>query len=261
MIEIKGLYKSFDDKAVLTGLDLSIRKGETVVIIGLSGGGKSVLLKLILGLIPADAGEVFVDGKNLLELNEEDVNAIRSRIGMLFQGGALFDSLSVGENIGFSLVEHSLLPYERIQEIVRERLRMVGLAGIEHLDPAELSGGMKKRVALARAICRDPEIILYDEPTTGLDPIMAETINDLIVRLNAQLKVTSIVVTHDMNSAYKVGNRIAMLFDGKIIEIGTPDEIRHSKNPVVQQFINGQPHGPITEKTGERRFLINGGTA
>ena len=256
MIEIIDLYKSFDDKQVLQGLNLTVRRGETLVIIGRSGCGKSVLLKLILGLMDMDSGQIKVDGKDIFLLPEEDIATLRMRMGMLFQGGALFDSMSVGDNVGFSLMEHSDTPPSKIRQIVRERLRTVGLAGIEHLDPSELSGGMKKRVALARAICQNPEIMFYDEPTTGLDPVMAEAINELIVHLNTTLKVTSIVVTHDMNSAYKVGNRIAMLFEGKIIGVGTPDEIRNSKNPIIQQFIHGSPRGPITERA-ERRFLID----
>ncbi len=256
MIEITDLFKSFDDKPVLQGLNLSIPRGETLVIIGRSGCGKSVLLKLILGLITPDSGQVKVDGKDISLLPEEEMTQLRTRIGMLFQGGALFDSMSVGDNVGFSLIEHSDMAPPKIRQIVREKLRMVGLAGIEYLDPSQLSGGMKKRVALARAICQNPEIMFYDEPTTGLDPIMAEAINELIVHLNNTLKVTSIVVTHDMHSAYKVGNRIAMLFEGKIIGVGTPDEIRNSKNPIIQQFIHGSPRGPITERA-ERRFLID----
>ncbi len=256
MIEITDLFKSFDDKPVLQGLNLAIPRGETLVIIGRSGCGKSVLLKLILGLIAPDSGHIKVDGKDIALLPEEEMTRLRTRIGMLFQGGALFDSMSVGDNVGFSLIEHSDFPASKIRQIVREKLRMVGLAGIEHLDPSQLSGGMKKRVALARAICQNPEIMFYDEPTTGLDPIMAEAINELIVHLNNTLKVTSIVVTHDMHSAYKVGNRIAMLFEGKIIGVGTPDEIRNSKNPIIQQFIHGSSRGPITERA-ERRFLID----
>ncbi|MBI4430686.1 MAG: ABC transporter ATP-binding protein [Candidatus Omnitrophica bacterium] len=256
MIEIADLYKSFDAKPVLEGLSLTIRKGETLVIIGRSGCGKSVLLKLIMGLLKSDSGRIVVNGQDVSMLSDEQLNKLRTRIGMLFQGGALFDSMTVGDNVGFSLIEHSDLPAPRIRQIVREKLRMVGLAGIEHLDPSQLSGGMKKRVALARAICQDPEIMFYDEPTTGLDPIMAEAINELIVNLNTTLKVTSIVVTHDMHSAYKVGNRIAMLFEGKIIGLGTPDEIKHSKDPIVQQFIHGSARGPITERA-ERRFLID----
>lgn len=256
MIEITDLYKSFDGKPVLQGANLSIKRGETLVIIGRSGCGKSVLLKLIMGLLKCDSGKILVDGQDVSNLSEESLAKVRTRIGMLFQGGALFDSMTVGDNVGFSLIEHSDLPAPRIRQIVREKLRMVGLAGIEYLDPSQLSGGMKKRVALARAICQNPEIMFYDEPTTGLDPIMAEAINELIVNLNTTLKVTSIVVTHDMHSAYKVGNRIAMLFEGRIIGIGTPDEIRNSKDRIIQQFIHGSAHGPITERT-ERRFLID----
>lgn len=256
MIEITDLYKSFNGKPVLRGATLAIKRGETLVIIGRSGCGKSVLLKLIMGLLKCDSGRILVDKQDVSNLSDESLAKLRTRIGMLFQGGALFDSMTVGDNVGFSLIEHSDLPAPRIRQIVREKLRMVGLAGIEYLDPSQLSGGMKKRVALARAICQNPEIMFYDEPTTGLDPIMAEAINELIVNLNTTLKVTSIVVTHDMHSAYKVGNRIAMLFEGQIIGVGTPDEIRNSKDRIIQQFIHGSAHGPITERA-ERRFLID----
>lgn len=253
-IEAVNVYKNFGDLKVLTGLTVRIRKGETMVIIGRSGCGKSVFLKHVMGILRPDSGEMIVDGVKLNTLRESGLNQVRQKIGMLFQGAALFDSLTVGENVGFSLIERKQHSHSQIMERVREKLKLVGLAGIEHLDPAELSGGMKKRVGLARAICNDPEIILYDEPTTGLDPIMADAINDLIVRMKQRLKVTAVVVTHDMTSAYKVGDRIAMLYDGKIIGIGTPEEIKNSKDPVVQQFITGSAVGPITDKS---RYLID----
>ncbi|MBI4846758.1 MAG: ABC transporter ATP-binding protein [Candidatus Omnitrophica bacterium] len=247
MIEIKGLCKSFNGQKVLDGLDLCVKKGETVVIIGRSGCGKSVLLKHIIGILNPDAGEILVDDQKMAKLKGKDFLKLRMKFGMLFQGAALFDSLDVYENVGFALIEHTNLSKEEIRLRVHQSLASVDLVDIEAKKPAELSGGMKKRVGLARAICNNPEIILYDEPTTGLDPIMADMINDLIIRLHRQLKVTSIVVRHDMISAYKIGTRIAMLYDGKIIAQGTPDEIKNTTDPVVRQFITGAAHGPITD--------------
>lgn len=253
MIEIIDLYKSFGNNQVLSGVNLKIETGETMVIIGRSGCGKSVLLKLIIGILRPEAGKILVDGVNIFDMKETELNHFRTQIGMLFQGAALFDSLTVHENVGFSLYEHTHLGEEEIHKRVRDKLRLVGLSGIEGLMPSELSGGMKKRVGLARAIATEPKFILYDEPTTGLDPIMADAINDLTLRMRERLRVTSIVVTHDMTSAYKVGTRIAMLYRGKIVGIGTPDEIRKTNDPVVQQFITGSAVGPITiEGDGHR---------
>ena len=249
MIQIQHLHKWFGSHHVLQGLDLEIRDGETLVIIGRSGCGKSVLLKHIMGILEPDEGRVFIDGTNIFSLGPRELDAFRLKLGMLFQGAALFDSLTVRENVGFSLYEHTQLPLDAIAGKVQEKLGMVGLAEIEDLMPAALSGGMKKRVGLARAICNEPKIILYDEPTTGLDPINADIINDLILRIQERLKVTSVVVTHDMTSAYKVANRIAMMYHGKIIGIGTPDEIKHTAHPVIRQFISGSARGPITEDT------------
>ena len=250
MIEIINLSRGFGGNKVLKNLNLVVKSGEVMVIIGRSGCGKSVLLKHMIGLLRPDFGQVVIDGDDVSQMEEHDMDALRLKFGMLFQGAALFDSMTVGENVGFALREHTNMPEDQIREKVANALNMVGLKGIEALMPAELSGGMKKRVGLARAICNDPKIILYDEPTTGVDPIMADAINDLIVDLNHKLKVTSIVVTHDMVSAYKVADRIAMLYDGKIIAIGTPDEIKNTKDPVVAQFITGASKGPITENGG-----------
>lgn len=253
MIDIIDLHKNFGGHQVLKGVNLKIETGETMVIIGRSGCGKSVLLKHIMGIMRPESGKILVEGANVFDMDEHEMHHLRLQIGMLFQGAALFDSLTVRENVGFSLFEHTHLPFPEIDTRVREKLRIVGLAGIEDLMPAELSGGMKKRVGLARAICTEPKIVLYDEPTTGLDPIMADAINELILRMQKRLQITSIVVTHDMSSAYKVGSRIAMLYDGKIVALGTPDEIRNSSDPLVQQFITGSAHGPITaeERHGE----------
>ena len=247
IIEIQNLYKKFNNSPVLNDLSLSISKGETCVIIGRSGCGKSVLLKHIVGLLKPDQGKVLVSQKEVAALNELELNALRSKISMVFQGGALFDSMNVAENIGFSLIEHTHISPKKILERVDESLVLVGLDGIGNLMPSELSGGMKKRVALARAICIRPEIILYDEPTTGIDPIAADSINELIRSLHDKLKVTSIVVTHDMKSAYHIADKIAMMYKGKIILEGSPKDIRESKNSIVHQFINGIAKGPITE--------------
>ena len=247
MIEIINLSKSFTSSKVLDNLNLIINSGEVIVIIGRSGCGKSVLLKHIIGLIKPDMGQVIVDGNDMTRLEEHEIDKLRLSFGMLFQGSALFDSMTVGENVGFALREHTNIPEKEIRKKVADSLELVGLKGIENLMPAELSGGMKKRVGLARAICNSPKIILYDEPTTGLDPIMADAINDLIIDLNNKLNVTSIVVTHDMVSAYKIADRIAMLYKGKIIAIGAPGEIKNTKDPIVKQFITGAAKGPITD--------------
>ncbi|HOP60326.1 MAG TPA: ABC transporter ATP-binding protein [Candidatus Saccharicenans sp.] len=246
-IKIDNLYKSFGQKRVLKGVDLEIEAGEIMVIIGQSGSGKSVLLKHIIGIMKPDAGEIYVDGQPMNALTEKELLKMSRKFGMLFQGSALFDSLTVEENVAFGLRRHTTLSEEEIKRVVQASLERVGLRDIENLLPYELSGGMKKRVGLARAIAYGPEIILYDEPTTGLDPIRADAINNLILQLKRDLNVTSIVITHDMNSTYKVADRIAMLYDGRIIEVGSTEEIRHSPNPIVQQFINGRATGPIAE--------------
>ena len=247
MIEISGLHKSLAGHKVLNGVYLKIDKGITCVIIGRSGCGKSVLLKHIVGILKPEKGKVVIDGQEVGALKEKELAALRLKIGMVFQGGALFDSMTVGENVGFGLIEHDHLPHRQLLERIEESLALVGLHGIANLMPSELSGGMRKRVALARAICIKPEIILYDEPTTGVDPITADSINELIKDLHDKLKVTSIVVTHDMKSAYKVADKIAMLYHGKIIAEGASEEIQDSGNPIVHQFINGLAVGPITE--------------
>lgn len=248
MIQIRDLYKRFGSQPVLKGVNLDIRDGETIVIIGQSGCGKSVLLKHIVGLLEPDQGKVIIDGTDIYALDPAAMDAFRPTIGMLFQGAALFDSLNVQENVGFSLYENTKKPHSEIRERVREKLGMVGLHGIDEKMPADLSGGMKKRVGLARAICNEPKIILYDEPTTGLDPINSDVINNLILRMQEKLKVTSIVVTHDMTSAFKVGNRIAMLYRGTILGVGTPDEIKKTNDPVIRQFITGSADGPIHQE-------------
>jgi len=248
MIELINLYKSFDGHRVLDGLSLHIKKGETMVIIGRSGCGKSVTLKHIIGVMKPDKGEIRVDGEEITKMDDEDLNRVRLKIGMLFQGAALFDSLTVGENVGFLLREHSDLSEDQIRNKVRESLALVGLKGIENIMPSALSGGMRKRVGLARAICSESlKIILYDEPTTGVDPIMGDAINNLIVSLHDKLNVTSVAVTHDMKSAFKIADRIALLYKGKIIAVDEAKRIKDSKDPFVCQFVKGKATGPLTE--------------
>ncbi|MQY52845.1 MAG: ATP-binding cassette domain-containing protein [Firmicutes bacterium] len=251
MIRINNLHKSFVGNRVLRGVNLEIKEGETITIIGGSGCGKSVLLKHIVGLLKPEVGEIEIDGQEITRLGMEELAEVQKKFGMLFQGAALFDSLTVGENISFGLRMLTDLDEKEIKRRVSEKLPLVGMEGIEQLMPAELSGGMKKRVALARAIAMNPKYILYDEPSTGLDPIMADVINNLILDLQEKLNITSIVVTHDMVTAYKVSDRIAMLYQGRIEEIGTPEEIKETKNSVVRQFITGSSEGPIKMKLKE----------
>ena len=241
-IELRSLRKSFGSQQVLRDVNLTVGHGETMVIIGTSGGGKSVILKHCIGLLQPDAGEVIVDGKVISNRDHIDVKTIRKRMGMLFQGAALFDSMNVGENIKFAVREHNKgMTEQDLDQVVAEKLRMINLSpDIRFKMPSELSGGMKKRLGLARVMALNPQIILYDEPTTGLDPVTSDVINDLILEMQHKLGVTSIVVTHDMVSAYKVANRVAMLYEGHIIFVGTPDELRATTNPFVQQFIRGQ---------------------
>ncbi len=239
-IEFVGIEKSFGDKRVFTGLSLSIVKGETMTILGGSGTGKSVLLKVLLGLMRPDRGRVLFDGQNVVTMKEEVLLEVRRRVGMLFQGGALFDSLSVKENVDYPIREHFDYSEEKIGQIIAEKLALVGLPGIESMEPADLSGGMKKRVALARAIATNPEVILYDEPTTGLDPTNTQRINHLICDMQKKLKVTSIVVTHDMESAFFISDRLALLSNGKIAFVGTKGEVKRSSDPLVKGFILGQ---------------------
>ncbi len=238
-IEFRQVHKSFNHIPVLAGMDLAIWPAETVTIIGGSGIGKSVTLKLIVGLLKPEAGQILVEGEDVVPLTEDQFIRVRKKIGMVFQGSALFDSMSVGENIAYPLREHTSMSEEEIRQRIRETLRLVGLEGIEDKDPTELSGGMRKRVALARAIALAPRIILYDEPTTGLDPTNTEKINELIVDMDEKLGVTSVVVTHDMRSAFKISDRIALLYQGKIAFAGTPGEVESSDLPLVRQFIAG----------------------
>ncbi len=246
MIECENLWKRFHNKSVLEGVDIKIKRGEALVVIGQSGCGKSVLLKHLVGLLLPDVGNVLIDGEDVTKMSRKNLFRVRMRFGMVFQGAALFDSLSVGENVCLALKEHTQKSEQEIEEIGRKKLRMVGLDDVMDKMPAELSGGMKKRVSIARAIAMDPACVLYDEPTTGLDPIMADVINNLIKKLKSELNITSVIVTHDIHSAYKVADRIAMLHNGKIISDGTPDEVRMSDNEILRQFIEGSADGPIS---------------
>ena len=239
MIKIENLYKSFNDLEVLKGLTLNVEVGETVTVIGRSGCGKSVLLKHIIGLLTPDMGDIWVDGKNVKMLSKSELYKLRLNIGVVFQGSALLDFLSVWENVALGLTENQKITVDKAKEVVRQKLSLVELEGMENKRISELSGGMKKRVAIARALAVDPIYILYDEPTTALDPITARTINELILSLKRKLKITGIVVTHDMESAFYVADRIAMLHDGKIIFDGTPTEVQTTDNKIVQNFVKG----------------------
>ena len=239
MIEARQLKKSFGPQRVLDGVNLRVEKGESVVIIGRSGGGKSILLKHLIGLLRPDEGDVIIAGESIAQMNERQLFKVRRKFGMLFQGAALFDSLTVAENVGFVLQREGKLSEPEVAKKVDQALDMVDLGGTQNKMPAELSGGMRKRVGLARAIIYQPEIVLYDEPTTGLDPIVADSIDQLIVRVREQLEVTTVVVTHDMRSARRIGQRILMLYNGRIHFAGSPDEVFQSKDPVVYRFVNG----------------------
>jgi phospholipid/cholesterol/gamma-HCH transport system ATP-binding protein len=240
MIQLKNIHKAFGDKKVLTGFSLDVAEGETMVIIGYSGSGKSVAIKHIVGLLDPDQGTVFVDDQEVPNLSRRELYALRQHIGYVFQFAALFDSMTVGENVAMGLLKQKQHSPEQVDERVHEVLELVDLPNVRDLYPAELSGGMRKRVGLARAIALRPKYLLYDEPTTGLDPVTSAVIDELMIRMREKLGVTSIVITHDMRSAYRVGDRIAMLYDGKVRQVGSVEEIKHSKDPVVRQFVEGR---------------------
>lgn len=246
IIQIKDLIRNFDGRRVLDGVNLDIYKGETLVIMGGSGCGKSTLLRHIVGAMKPDSGKIYIKGVDVTVARQNQMDQIKKKFGMLFQSGALFDSMTVEENINLPLKEHTKLDEKIINIMVKMKLELVGLRGFEKLMPSQLSGGMKKRVGLARAIAMDPEIIFYDEPTAGLDPVVAGVIDKLILDLSSKLSVTSVVVTHDMQSVFRIADRIAMLYKGRVIQVGTPDEIKNTSNEYVKQFINGSPEGPIS---------------
>lgn len=239
MIEVRNLKKSFNGHPVLDGVSFRIKNGESVAIIGRSGGGKSVLLKHLIGLLKPDSGEVLVDGENIVPMDERQLLRARRKFGMVFQGAALFDSMTVAENVAFGLRRYEHLTESEIAKHVSATLEVVDLPGIENKKPAELSGGMRKRVGLARAVIYEPQIVLYDEPTTGLDPIVSDSIDQLIMRAHSRLKVTTVVVTHDMRTARRVGQRVMLLHEKKIYATGTPEEFFNSTDPVVRQFVDG----------------------
>jgi phospholipid/cholesterol/gamma-HCH transport system ATP-binding protein len=244
-IEIKGLCKSFGEKNVLRGIDLDVYKSEVLCIIGKSGSGKSVIMKHLVGLLEPDSGEIIVDGERFTGADEKARESIRKKYAILFQGAALFDSMNIFDNVAFGMRRKGA-PEDEIAQAVPRMLGQVGLKGIEEKKPSELSGGMQKRAGLARSIAIKPEIMIYDEPTTGVDPITGGAVDRLILEMRDSYGITSIIVTHDMNSAYRTADRIAMLYDGKIILTGTPEEIKHSDNDFVRQFVEGRAHGPIT---------------
>ena len=246
IVSIRGVKKSFGDNPVLRGVDLDVEDGSVTIVIGPSGCGKSVLIKHIIGLLRPDEGEILVDGQDITQLSERDMTAVRAKFGMLFQQSALFDSMSVMENVCFPLVEHSRLSRREMTRLASERLNQLGLFGIENKYPAELSGGMRKRVGLARATIMNPKIVIYDEPMTGLDPIMCENVEDMIQTAQKELKVTSIVISHDMASTFRIATKIAMLFGGRIEVQGPPEVVKNSVNEIVRKFIYLSGTGPLT---------------
>lgn len=255
IIKIENLVKEFDGRRVLDGVNLEIYKGETFVVMGGSGCGKSTLLRHIIGGLKPDSGKVYLFGEEINSIKKSRVDEVRKKFGMLFQSAALFDSLTVEENISLPLREHTRLNEGIIKIIVRMKLALVGLRGFGRLYPSQLSGGMKKRVGLARAIALDPEIVFYDEPSAGLDPVVTAMVDKLIVDLSKELSITSLVVTHDMNSVFRIADRIAMLHKGKVRQVGTKDEIRNSTDDYVRQFISGSPEGPMNISATEEGYL------
>ncbi len=243
MIRVTGLRRAFEAQEVLRGLDLDVASGEILVVIGRSGGGKSVLLKHLVGLLRPDAGGIFVDGTDITRLTRSSLDRIRERYGVVFQGGALFDSMSVFDNVAFPLREKTRLRAADIRQKVDEKLAQVGLDGMGHKNPAEISGGMRKRVAIARALVTEPEVVFFDEPTTGLDPILVNTIHHLIVELHRKFRFTAVVVSHEIPEIFRIADRVAMLHEGVIVDSGTPEAIQGSANPIVQQFIRGEIEG------------------
>ncbi len=255
MIKVQNLYNSYGPTVTANNISCEFEEGKVTVILGGSGSGKSTLLKHLVGLEPPDSGSIIFDGSDVTKLGKQELYGLRRKMGMLFQGAALFNSVNIYENIAFPLREHTNLPESVIKKIIKIKLEMVGLRGVEELMPAQLSGGMTKRVGLARAIVLDPHVVFYDEPTSGLDPISSGVIDKLILDLNRKIGVTSIVVSHDIESSLKIADKLIILFYGDIIAEGTPDEIRRSSDEKIRQFINGSPEGPIPFKYTDRDFL------
>jgi phospholipid/cholesterol/gamma-HCH transport system ATP-binding protein len=255
VLRLTGLKKSFGERTILNGIDLDIHQGRVTVIMGGSGHGKSTLLKHLIGVLQPDEGRIFYRGEDICRFDEQQWQDYKLKIGMVFQSAALLNSMTVGDNVALPLVEHSQLHSSIIEKVVKIKLEMVGLRGFEDLRPEELSGGMRKRVGLARAIVMDPEIVFYDEPTSGLDPITASVIDQLVKDLTRKLGITSVVITHDMKSAFDIGDHMAMLYEGRIIAEGTSEEIRVKDDPRVQQFIHGHPDGPIPMSRSKGSYL------
>ena len=255
ILEVRNLNRSFGPRKVLSDISFKLKRGEILIIMGGSGCGKSTLLRHIIGSLKPDSGEVFIDGTEITKLDDGEMAQVRKHFGMLFQTGALFNSLTVGENVALPILESSDVSPSIAELVVKLKLELVGLTGFEHLKPAEISGGMKKRVGLARALALDPHLLFCDEPTAGLDPVMTAVIDTLTVDLTKKLGLSAVVVTHDMTSAFRIGTQMIMLFEGKVIASGTPDEIKNNPNPVLQQFINGDPDGPIPLKLSKDDYL------
>lgn len=254
MIRVVDLVKSFDGRRVLDGISLTAEQGKITVIMGGSGGGKSTLLRCLIGSLPVDSGQILIGDKDITHLDEEGMNEVRKRFGMCFQAGALFNSMTVGENVALPIREHTKLAEHVIRIMVKMKLELVGLRDAENLMPSQISGGMAKRVALARALALDPDIVFYDEPSAGLDPIVSAVIDELMMDLANKLGITSIVITHELDSAFKIADYMVMLYKGRVVAQGTPDEIRNSTDPIVQQFIHGRPDGPVPRRLSSKDY-------
>jgi len=254
MIDVRHLRKRFGPKVVLEDVSFTVQRGTICVVMGGSGSGKSTVLRHLIGAYKPDGGEIYLDGEEITHLDARALQQVRRKFGMLFQGGALLNSLTVGENVALPIRHHTELPEETIEIMVKLKLELVGLRDAEHLKPSEISGGMQKRVSLARAIALDPKIVFYDEPSAGLDPIVAGVIDKLMIDLTDKMQITSLVVTHDMQSAFRIADKMIMLHRGRIVGAGTPDEIRESPDPLVQQFITGAPDGPIPLRMSQKEY-------
>jgi phospholipid/cholesterol/gamma-HCH transport system ATP-binding protein len=254
MIDVRHLRKTFTGKVVLEDVNFTVERGSVCVVMGGSGSGKSTVLRHLIGAYRPDSGEIYLDGEEISHLSEHELERVRRKFGMLFQGGALLNSLTVGENIALPIRHHTDLPDETIELMVKMKLELVGLRDAEHLKPSQISGGMQKRVSLARAIALDPKIVFYDEPSAGLDPIVTAVIDTLMVDLTRLMGITSLVVTHDMQSAFRIADQMIMLHRGRIVAHGTPEEIKHSSDPLVQQFITGAPDGPIPLRMSQKDY-------
>ncbi|MDV2494668.1 MAG: ABC transporter ATP-binding protein [bacterium] len=254
MIRVENLVKSFDGRRVLDGVSFTAEGSKITVVMGGSGGGKSTLLRCMIGALPIDEGEIWIGEKEITRLSEEGVNEVRKRFGMCFQSGALFNSMTVGENVALPIREHTKLAEHVIRIMVKMKLELVGLRDAENLMPSQISGGMAKRVALARALALDPDIVFYDEPSAGLDPIVSSVIDELMMDLSNKLGITSIVITHELRSAFKIADHMVMLYKGRVAAEGSPEEIQSSQDPIVQQFITGSPEGPVPRRLSSKDY-------